>query len=627
MATPLSAFVPAPTSTDGTRFVLAGRPLAHGHTLENTARYDDDCWSIAPALLQRQQARSRLDFRRAPACFVPALKDFFATMLSGHLPPDEPRPKMMSIRRHFTEQLRFTRWVAARSGRPRLADLTADDFSAYALYLHTVLPAEASREVAQSSVRLLYRYRTVLPRDCLTVDPLDCENWGNSTRRTRAENTTLRIPEQVMGPLLAWCLRLVDDLAPDIIALLDADRVHQEARHHSRRRPRIQCSAVWPHPAAAPGAAVDQPPLNQPGRFDPSVLARLLQGACYILIAYLSGMRDSEVKHLRPGSTRALLDGAGRPYRWTITSLAFKGEHDPAGTPATWIIGAPAARAVAVLERLQPPGAELLFEVLHHRLRARPGAMSLRSSNELINHVITWINAYCRHHRLADTIPDIDGRPWKLSARQFRRTLAWYIARRPGGVIAGAVQYRHLGIHMFEGYAGTSESGFRAEVEAEQAMQRGEHLLALANDHQHELRGPAANEAAARLADFRQHTGFTGSVITDPARMRRILARHNPEVYPGTYVTCVFNPEQALCRPRTNSTSDRALPVPLDCKPLECRNVALTHDNAAALNAQAERLDARLHAHPVLPPLIHTDLERRRDAIRTFLTTANGAIG
>ncbi|MGV9574273.1 hypothetical protein ACWDRX_34930, partial [Streptomyces nigra] len=62
-------------------------------------------------------------------------------------------------------------------------------------------------------------------------------------------------------------------------------------------------------------------------------------------------------------------------------------------------------------------------------------------------------------------------------------------------------------------------------------------------------------------------------------------------------------------------------------KPLECRNVALTHDNAAALNAQAERLDARLHAHPVLPPLIHTDLERRRDAIRTFLTTANGAIG
>ncbi|MCX4681273.1 hypothetical protein OG413_39440 [Streptomyces sp. NBC_01433] len=67
-------------------------------------------------------------------------------------------------------------------------------------------------------------------------------------------------------------------------------------------------------------------------------------------------MRDSEIKHLRPGSTHTLLDSSGRPYRWTITSLAFKGENDPASTVATWIIGAPAALAVAVLERLQPPG-------------------------------------------------------------------------------------------------------------------------------------------------------------------------------------------------------------------------------------------------------------------------------
>lgn len=45
--------------------------------------------------------------------------------------------------------------------------------------------SEASREVAQSWVRLLCCYRTVLPADHLTVDPLDCEDWGNSTRRAR----------------------------------------------------------------------------------------------------------------------------------------------------------------------------------------------------------------------------------------------------------------------------------------------------------------------------------------------------------------------------------------------------------------------------------------------------------
>jgi hypothetical protein len=153
------ASAPVPEGIGGSRFVLAGRPLA-------------------PALLQRHQAPTRLNFTRAPATFVPTLRDLFAAMLSGKLPLNEPRPKMMSIRRHFTEQLRFTHWVAARPGQPRLADLTLDDFAAYALHLHAVLPSEASREVAQSSVRMLYRYRTVLPGDRLTVDPLDCEDWG-----------------------------------------------------------------------------------------------------------------------------------------------------------------------------------------------------------------------------------------------------------------------------------------------------------------------------------------------------------------------------------------------------------------------------------------------------------------
>ena len=48
-----------------------------------------------------------------------------------------------------------------------------------------------------------------------------------------------------------------------------------------------------------------------------------------------------------------------------------------------------------------------------------------------------------------------------LNTSQFRRTLAWFIARQLGGSIAGAIQYRHHSIQMFEGYAGTSDSGFQ----------------------------------------------------------------------------------------------------------------------------------------------------------------------
>jgi hypothetical protein len=49
----------------------------------------------------------------------------------------------------------------------------------------------------------------------LSIDPLIAETWGQSTRRTRGENTTPRIPEQVLGPLLTWCLRIIDVFGPE----------------------------------------------------------------------------------------------------------------------------------------------------------------------------------------------------------------------------------------------------------------------------------------------------------------------------------------------------------------------------------------------------------------------------
>src|SRR6266700_346401 len=143
--------------------------------------------------------------------------------------------------------------------------------------------------------------------------------------------------------------------------------------------------------------------------------------------------------------------------------------------------------------------------------------------------------------------PDRVREPLRES-RQFRRTLAWHIARRPGGVIAGALQYRHQAIQLFEGYAGTSDSGFRAEVESEQAIARGEHLLALIAQHDHgPLTGPAADEALRRLEELGERQRLAGQVVTDPRRLQRLMQRHDPAVYPGKYVTCVHSHAKALC--------------------------------------------------------------------------------
>jgi hypothetical protein len=278
-----------------------------------------------------------------------------------------------------------------------------------------------------------------------------------------------------------------------------------------------------------------------------------------------------------------------------------------------------------VLELLQPPDQDLLFAHLPssgHFLRqpadrARTSAQTRRDLEEFVDS----INTYCGTHSLPDRIPLIRGQRWHLTTSQFRRTLAWFIARRPGGVIAGTIQYRHQRVQMFEGYAGTSTSGFRAEVEAEQALERGEGLLAMVEGYEHQqLGGPAAHEAEARLEEFGRRVGFAGTVVTDPRRLQLIMRRNDPNVFPGRFVTCVFNPDKALClRSRKGDGQGPVLP---DCKPFSCRNVALTPANLAAWREQLARLNQVLASADVLAPYLRHRLTEQRDQIARFLDEA-----
>jgi hypothetical protein len=247
--------------------------------------------------------------------------------------------------------------------------------------------------------------------------------------------------------------------------------------------------------------------------------------------------------------------------------------------------------------------------------------LTVAATNGQLNRFARWVNDYCVATGRSDAIPEVDGRPWRITTRQFRRTLAWFIARRPGGVIAGAIAYRHHSIQMFEGYAGTSDSGFRAEVEAEQALARAEHLLAMIDHNEHtQLRGPASAEARQRLTELGDYARFAGVTITDRRRLQRLMNRDDPAVYPGRYATCVYDHTKALCHARAGLNGQTVTTPDLgNCKPLDCRNVALTPDNLAAWSDELKTIDADLAARPLLPPLLQAQLERRRDEVRAHL--------
>ncbi|MGW3021320.1 hypothetical protein [Streptomyces longwoodensis] len=236
-------------------------------------------------------------------------------------------------------------------------------------------------------------------------------------------------------------------------------------------------------------------------------------------------------------------------------------------------------------------------------------------TNRDLTEFLRWVNQYCAAHGRDNRIPDVNGQEWRLQTRQFRRTLAWFIARQPGGTIAGAIHYRHHSVQMFEGYAGTSSSGFRHEVEAEQAIARGEKLGDLIlSPAAGQLSGPAAAEAESRLSAFESDVQFLGKVISDEKRLARHMRRHDPHIYPGEFVTCVYNPDRALCR--RGDADGPSLP---DCQPLKCRNVALTTENADAFLAWLQRMEHALANGVLLAPYVRDRMQQRRAELADFL--------
>jgi integrase len=683
---PAAAALQLPAAVDV--YVLHGRPLRPGAQLEQTPKISDDIWRLNAAILQVHVPSWRLNFLSVPAQYRPAAKTLIYAMLSGRLPDGEQRRSISTIKSVFTELRRFLAWLDSKNTsahRPGLASITAADLASYQRHLIATGLPQRGRAFAQSSIGYLWRYRHALPAaDRLLFDPrLDASLHQPQPRAP--ENGTDRIPEAVLGPLLAWSIRFTTDFAPDVLACCRqwrADRSNRAgfrgqvtaaqarqllADRAARRQPlpgrngkvnilalakTLGCSrhvlmglasevdqaaaaagvTQWAcYPLPVTGLLDGEPWISgiathhfSPGSLDQ--LARLMQAACYVIIAFLSGMRDSEVKHLRRGCLAVSRDTDRRPYRWKITSVAFKGERDPAGTTVTWVVGQPVAQAIEVLEKLQPAGTDLLFTQLPYGPGAGPARRSpnqvpkTMTTSRQLNELAAWISGYCRDHGRADVIPAVNGQPFRLQTRQFRRTLAWFIARQPGGVIAGAIQYRHLSIQMFEGYAGTSDSGFRAEVEAEQALARGEHLLAMIDKHEHEdLTGPAASQAAQRLAGFGQRARFRGIAITDNRQRARLMQRDDPAIYPGTYATCVYNPDKALCH-QQHDIRGTLRPSLGSCRPLECRNTALTIDNKSALSQEAAEITRQLAGRPLLPPLLQARLATRQDQIGAFLS-------
>lgn len=367
-------------------------------------------------------------------------------------------------------------------------------------------------------------------------------------------------------------------------------------------------------------------------RFDVKALAkeeRMLQSAAYILCAYLTGMRDCEVQAMQRGCLSLTRSEDGMIMRHRVRSVAYKGKSSR-GEPADWITIEPVAKAVEVLERLSlraasARGLSTLWPVL---------AAKSVCKDHLSAEIVRQLNHFRDHLNDLFGTPDQpaipngpEDKPWRITTRQFRRTIAWHIANRPFGTIAGMIQYKHASVAAFEGYAGSSRSGFRAEVENQRSLGQLDDLLTYFDERQAgaTLSGPAAARIAKTLDNISDDLGPLPAMIANRARLRTMLASLARTLHVGVLADCFFDPGTALCLKQATAV-DSKLPLTALCQPTRCPNACITSRHRPAWSRSAD--DARaLLKEKRLSPLQRTalaqDLERIEGVMDSISCDAN----
>jgi hypothetical protein len=464
--------------------------------------------------------------------------------------------------------------------------------------------------------RRLYWYRHRLP-----INVMESQPWSDRTVSELLgpppqldENATERVPREIIEPMMRWALFYVNIAAKDIFSVLkmlprhdDLNWRHLNLKFAFSRFP--ETSVPWQ-------SAKDYVPGKE---------VRMLVVACYILSAYLSGMRDGEVQSIRHGKWGVKKDNRGIPYRYWVKGTAFKRKGEVKAKERIWIVTPEVHRALEVLTEL----AALMIEIqtqdpdlkngqlLFRRFTdiKRPKGPNASPDASLRQEIGVWINDFQSHvcgltqsaidrARSAKNRTSIssqfaipvgkEGAPWRWTTKQFRRTIAWYIANEPFGTVAGMRQFGQTREVIFQGYAGSPEGGFRDEVERMRLIGQMRDILDMYQDVKQGARlgGPTGARLEKELAAIAKQLGDLPGKVVDESRLLGMLKNVAKVVYPGLLNDCFFDSATALClKKRGTENYDR--PLFAQCDWEKCANSCYSKKHREAFQLSLE--DAIAH--------------------------------
>ncbi len=420
----------------------------------------------------------------------------------------------------------------------------------------------------------LYHQRDKLP-DALDFDPFPHATAGIIAGVSRATRGTIPfIPDSVAVDLMFKALHWVERETGGILE--QSDR-YENALRQARARgiTERQCRRCAFH---AIRARLAQPRPPAPGghlittKYDIDRCVKHLVDACFIVIAGFVGMRASEILSIRTGAIEYRQLGATGVRQAYLVGRLFK-TAEAGGRLERWLAPASVVTAVNVLERVSEPlrrasGRGELFLTRNTQYSQVVGITNMHI-NGRIGEFAVFNNV--RHH---------EGRPWRFSTHQFRKTFARFVARRDRSqLLALADHLKHVSVAMTaKGYVGTDFDlhhlvDHEAQIETATALDR-----LLCADR---LAGKMGERIAAGNASFRGRAG---------EQLRRdyiefVLKETDLSIHACEYGWCVFQPETSRCGGRV--APDRAGRSPAVC--LDCANFVVEPKHAPYWRERRQR--------------------------------------
>jgi integrase len=580
-------------TTPATDLITAGSPFAGldlcaaiGLRVPPDSRgpvFDQDVWDFNPvinlaAYLAECHKRWDLAAIRNPLWRLVAKEYLVALMVPMHaavweLPGAFRVPRTVNgCNNKQYELIRWFNWLSDQ-GVSTLAEVDDHLCESYLAYRRTGGPDGAVVE-RRSAVNLAAQVITGLAqyRDLFSADRYQAgfRPFGGSAAvavagiKTQGENRTPPVPGEILQPMLAAALYLVDTVGPHMTAM---------TRHIKAERARI---SRLPEPRS-PGmdrllhaiqrrVAEGRPFNRMPARVGHIVKYTVDSDPLWEIslrdVAIEAGIghfRTEWLPALRPALERAVAAvGVAEPYARNAALIA-RADRD-GETPWTLPLSERHARSLVnvvrtacllVIAAATGMRASELFElVVGCRLppeEKAPGLIRYRLAGKVIKHrghdgePDEWvvIGAVHRAIQLAEQLLDEDAQPgtllfgrtafrstygtfrkWvngpagqrlslapipagKVELRMLRRSLAIELAYRPGGLLAAKVALKHISVVTTEGYAGRpggAQAKFLAEVGAEEHQRNLGLLLDAIANYQHSIR--PAGPHAKELIEF-----------------------------------------------------------------------------------------------------------------------------